>query len=316
MKHILMLFILVPFSNFFSAHKSKVIAKNFGNVKIYYSSYFNFDRAVSSEELKIQILGELSQDIARRLEYKDTILIDYQVLFNRKGKKLIILESENSQYKILGLQEGKIIKSNGKGLAIRVIDVKINIDEILKLVEYTIINRKKINKHLSSVKFSFDEENSISIPANSEEFINTIIRKKSKLVEEVMDKNIVLLINGYIQTELFWRNNEFVFGMNTVPPSDGHYTTFVRDQYKVKDFKYYVNSRSSDFFVISDERDRLIYFDGIEKNTGVILEVGETDRTYPFNISKDRFKGKVVIFNNGNCFYVYDINKKTTLKIE
>ncbi|WP_223606987.1 hypothetical protein [Chryseobacterium sp. OSA05B] len=316
MRHYLMLLIFILFSNFFSAHKPKVKVENFGNVKTYYVSEFNFSDAVSSEELKIQILGKLSEDIAKRLGYKDTLLIEYKVRFNERMDKLAILESENSHYKIPGLVEGNILKSNGSGLAVRIIDTKINVDEILKLVEYTIINRKQINKYLNNVKFSYDEENSIDVWANSEEFINTITRRKSKLVEEVMDKAIVLLANRYLQTELFWKNNEFVFGINTVPSSDRNYMSFVREQYKVKDFKYFVDSPLSGFFVISDEKDRLIHFDGIEENTGMILEIGEKDRTYPFNISKDRFKGKVILFNNGYYFYVYDINKKTTLKIE
>lgn len=311
-----MLLIFILFSNLFLAHKPKVKIENFGNVKTYYASDFNFNYALSSEEMKIHILGKLSEDIAKRLGYKDTILIEYRVRFNKQMDRLTILEEKSSNYKIHGLIEGNILKSNGSGLAVRIIDTKINVDEILKLVEYTIINRQKINEHLSTIKFSYDKDNSINILANLEEFIKTIIKKRSKLVEEVMGKSIVLLDNKYLRTRLLWENNEFIFGINTISPSDGQYETVTREEYKVKDFKYYVDSRVSDFFLIFEDKNRLMYFDGIEKNKGLILETKEKEIDYPFNISKDRFNGKVIVFNNGYYFYVYDVNKKTTLKIE
>lgn len=68
--------------------------KKFGNVKTYYSSYFNFGRPISSEELKIQILGQLSQDLAEKLNYRDTIMVEYHVRLPEE-RKLFILENES-----------------------------------------------------------------------------------------------------------------------------------------------------------------------------------------------------------------------------
>ncbi|KQT16303.1 hypothetical protein ASG31_12340 [Chryseobacterium sp. Leaf404] len=64
MKSIYCLIILLIFSNSFSAHKDKVIIKNYGNVKTLYISEFNFgERIVSAEELKMKILGELTRKL-------------------------------------------------------------------------------------------------------------------------------------------------------------------------------------------------------------------------------------------------------------
>ncbi|MDR2235462.1 MAG: hypothetical protein LBE92_05020 [Chryseobacterium sp.] len=259
-------------------------------------------------------MGELSQDIAERLHYKDTIMIEYYVRLN-EGRKMFILENENSNYKLPALVDGHIIKSNGSGLAIRVMDQKVNIDEILQLVEYTIINRAKINKYLQAVTFPYGENDYIDVQANSEEFISTILKKKSKIVAEVMKKNVALMANSFLQTKLFWENNEFVFGMNDTPPSEG-YRIPEYSHYKIPDFNYYINSNWSDFFLISRKNEGLVYFDGMQEHTSPIAVPEYSSIIYPFNISKDRFSNKVIVSNNGESFYVYDIHKKTTLKVE
>jgi len=316
MKHIF-LFVLLLLTNFCLAHTPKVRVKKFGNVKTYYSSYFNFGQPISSEELKIQILGQLSQDLAEKLNYRDTIMVEYHVRLPEE-RKLFILENENSNYKLLGLVEGQIIESNKSGLAIRVIDERISVEEILKLVEYTIVNRKKINKYLQTVTFPYGYrgDNYVKVQANSEEFINTILKKKSKMVDEVMKKSIVFLDNGLLRTKLFWENNEFVFGINNTTTPAKEYTIPEYTQYKTSDFNYFADSPTSEFFVISEKESGLVYFDGKHENTSLISVPVYSYRMSPFYISKDRFWGKVIVSNDRVSFYVYNIHKKTTLKIE
>lgn len=77
MKSILALLLILFFSNSLSAHKDKIKIKNLGNVKTLYKSEFNFgEKTVSFEELKIEILGELSRQLAEKMGFKDTIMLE------------------------------------------------------------------------------------------------------------------------------------------------------------------------------------------------------------------------------------------------
>lgn len=313
-----LLFIFLLFSGILTAHKPKVKTENFGNVKTFFRSGFNFgNQIIESQEMKIHIIGKLSETIAKRLNFKDTLMIEYERDFSKS--KLIILENNNSNYKVLGLNGGGVIESNGKGMAVRIIDENVNVIDILKLVEYSILNKKKINKSLIPINYAYNYEgDKITVLANSEDFIQKIIRKESDLINEIIDDEIELLNNGFTQTRISWKNGEFIFGYNEIPPTKGNYANYKKEKYKLKDFKYYIESMWHNFFVIFPDPTCFIYFDGRDENT-FLQQINDTvSNLYPFRLGKDIITNNVVLLipYKDDFFYVYNKKKKLLQKIE
>jgi len=267
--------------------------------------------------MKIHVIGKLSEILAKRLNLKDTLMIEYERSYN--DKKLIILENDNSNYKVLGLNEGVIMKSNNMGLAVRIIDENIDVIDALKLVEYTILNRKKINKFLitTDYNYSYSYEHKINVLANSDNFIQKIIRKQSDLVNGIIQSEILLLDNGGLRTEISWKNNEFIFAKNTKYLKEDNVYKNEYVSYKVSDFKYYLDFFDSSCILIFHDANTFTYFDGREENTSSQKLDENFSYFYPFRLNKDKILNKILLipFNNDG-FYIYKINKKLLQKIE
>lgn len=318
MKRFFVLFIFLLFTEILTAHKPKFKAENFGSVKTLFRSGFNFgNQIIESQEMKIHIIGKLSETIAKRLNFKDTLMIEYERDFYKN--RLFVLENDNSNYKILGLKDGVVMKSNGKGAAVRIVDENINVVDILKLVEYSILNRKKINKSLIPMDYTYSYEgDKITVLANSEVFIQKIIQKKSNLINEIINDEIELLNNGFTYTRISWKNDEFIFGFNEVPPGNGNYIDVKSERYVLKDFKYYVESMWHNFFVIFPDSANFIYFDGKDENT-FLQHINDTvSDLYPFRLGNDIITNNVVLLipYKDDFFYVYHKKKKLLQKIE
>lgn len=318
MKPFFSLIIFLIFSHNYTAHKTKVKIKNYGNVKTLYISEFNFgDKTVSAEELKMEILGKLSKQIADKLGFKDTIMLERKTYMYPNKSDLFIVEQNDANYKLLKLSEGYEKMEGGSGVAIRIQSLKVDIKDVLKMVEYAIKNKKKLNKSLIPVNYFYNDDNQITVLANSDDFVQKIIRKKSNLVDEIIQSEILLLDNGELRTEISWKNNEFIFEKNTkyLKENNGYKNEYV--SYKVSDFKYYLESFDSSCVLIFNNLNTFTYFDGREKYTSLQkLEENFSD-LYPFRLNKDKISNKILLipFNNDG-FYVYKINKKLLQKIE
>ncbi|WBV60007.1 hypothetical protein PFY12_13295 [Chryseobacterium camelliae] len=298
-----------------SAHKPKVKVGNFGNVKTFYISEFNFgSKTVSSEELKMEVFGKLSQRIAEKYRYNDTILIERMTMPYYNEKAFFIIENDNSAYKLPWLDNGFVTKSNKKGLAIRIISSKVEVKTVLKCVEYAILNQKKLNRNLITVNFKYGEDNNMPLKVNSDDFINEIIAQPSALVEELMNTEILLLDNGALRTEISWKNNDFIFTKNTKYLKEDNVYKNEYVSHKVSDFKYYIDSFDSSYFIIFNDVNIFTYFDGLEENTSPKINV--ENNWYAFNLARENLGNKIILYDTNEYFYVYNINKKLLQKIE
>lgn len=288
MKRFFLLFIFLIISNNFSAHKPKVKIENFGNVKTFFISEFNFGaKTIESEELKIQIIGKLSKEISEKLGYKDTIIIERKTFLSYNKSNFYMLENDNSNYKVAVLDDGVVLKSNGKGLAIRIISDKVDVIDVLKLVEYTIQNRLKVNKSLVLIPYFHNEDEQIEVFANTEEFISKIVSRNSKLVDEIIKQEVTL--EKDTETIISWKNNEFVFKMNLEKfKPDNLYRDLLKDELKIQDFKYYINSSNYNLFLVFTDMETFMYFDGNEENTSQKIKIDSNRSWYPFVLAKDK----------------------------
>ena len=316
MKHFFLFFLLLISSNFAKAHKPKIRVEDFGNVKTYFESEFNFNpKTIGAEELKIRIIGQLSKVIAEKLGYSDTIMIERKTYYaHDPNQKFFILENNNSQYKLAVLDAGRLLKGNKRGLAVRILSESVNVVDVLKLVEYSILNQKKLNKKLIPIAYFYGDEQ-LSLLVNSEDFIQKICKTKSKLIDEIIDHEIGLLDNGFLCTEISWKKGKFIFGINSKHPKNDNYDIFRGYDYEIEDFKYYVDSMYSKYFLIFHSSKMFTYFDGDGNNTSAKIEI-EKNSWYPFQSSKDNFSDKIILFDNNSYFYVYNFKKKLLQKIE
>ncbi|MCU7618955.1 hypothetical protein NZ698_17395 [Chryseobacterium sp. PBS4-4] len=313
-KFFLLLIFLVSLNNF-SAHKPKVKVENFGNIKTFFISEFNFGaKTIASEELKMRIIGKLSKEISEKLGYKDTIIIERKTFLSYNKSNFYMLENDNSNYKLAVLDDGVVLKSNGKGLAIRIVSDKVDVIDVLKLVEYTIQNRLKINKSLVLRPYFHNEDEQIEVFANTEEFISKIVNQNSNLVDEIIKQEVIL--EEDTETIISWNKNEFVFKMNLEKfKPDNFYRDLLKNQFKIQDFKYFIKSDIYNFFLVFTTDQSFSFFDGHEENKILDVHIQKENTFYPFRISIEKMINKIVIYSR-DYFYIYDIKKKLLQKIE
>jgi len=316
MNKFFLLLIFLIFSNNLSAHKPKVKVENFGNIKTFFISEFNFGaKTIESQELKMQIIGKLSKTISENLGYRDTIMIERKTYFYDNNHDFYILENNNSNYKIGALEDGVMLKSNGKGLAIRIISKKVNVTDVLKLVEYTIRNRIKINNLLVSTPYFYNENEQMKVLSNTKEFISKIVNQNSNLVDEIIKQDVILTKDS--ETIISWNNNEFIFEMNLEKfKPDNLYSDLPKNQLKIQDFKYYINSPNNNFFLVFTDMETFVYFDGREENISQKIKIDNNRSWYPFVLGKDKIGSKIILYNRDQVIFIYDINKKLLQKIE
>lgn len=315
MKSFFSLFILLLFSTSFNANHPKIKAKDYGNIKTLYISEFNAnDKTISAEELKMEILGQFSKDLAEKLGFKDTIMIERLTYLSYNKEDLYIVENNDSNYKLLLLKEGSLKKSGGSGIAIRIQSAKVNVLDVLKLVEYAIINEKKLNRHLKSKDYFFSKDEKIKVLANTNQFISTIISQHSDIIQNLMQKEFILFRDS--NKIISWQNNEFVFKENLEKfKPDNVYRNGLNDELKLQGFLYYIKNEPYQFFLIFTDKNTFSYFDGNEDHKSLNVVLNDGSSFYPFTVSKEKMNSKIIIYNT-KVFFVYDIYKKKLQKIE
>lgn len=315
MKPIFALIILLIYSNFFSANHPKVKTKDYGNVKTMYISEFNVnDRTISAEELKMEVLGQFSKDLAERLGFKDTIVIERLTYLAYNKEDLYIVENNDSNYKLLLLKEGSTKKFGGSGIAVRIQSEKVNVLDVLKLVEYATKNQKKLKKNLKLTDYFFSKNEKIQVRANTQQFISEITSQHSDVLQALMKKDFILFEDS--NKIISWQNNEFVFKENLEKfKPDNLNRNILNDELKIQDFLYYIRNESYQFFLIFTDKNTFSYFDGNKdyKSMNMVLNGGES--FYPFFVSKEKMSSKIVIYNT-KVFFVYNIINKKLQKFE
>ncbi|WP_312075586.1 hypothetical protein [Chryseobacterium sp.] len=315
MKPIFALIIILIYSNFFYANKPKVKIKDFSNVKTMYVSDFNVNQnVILAEELKMEILGQLSKELAERLGFKDTIVIERKTYLNYNQKDLYIIEKNNSNYKLLLLGEESVKKMSGSGIAVRIQSAKVNVSDVLKMVEYAIANRKTLDKNLVKTDYFLFEGDKIQILANSEKFISNIVSNNSVLVKSLIQKEIILLKDsGKI---IIWQNDGFIFKENLDRYQPAYlYGNINHGELRLQDFYYYIRNEIYNYFLVFSDKNTFSYFDAYEEHTAKKIHIEKGSSIYPYMTAKEIIYGKLVIYDNDN-FFIYNVYKKKLQKIE
>jgi hypothetical protein len=184
-------FILILITiNSISAHQDFFVTKTFGNITTKIKTGFDYE-----EIKKVEIIGELAHILSKKLKYTKPIFLDFNHEYTGNNKASYFLSfEENSKKKI-------VIKVFGK---------KFEINNTLKLIEYSIKNDEKIEKNQKKIEYSgnFYSSKINSIDVNE---IKKILKKEnSDILNEVINNKIDRPGDPYAEgVTYYWQNNEY-----------------------------------------------------------------------------------------------------------
>lgn len=291
MKYTLLLIICFLYNAPSFAHKDKIIRNNYGNIKTYLRTGFDY-----SEIFKMEIIGKLSNDLALKLNYKDTLLIEYVHDYTKfYDRDIYSFENNNTNYKFLGGLENHVkTTTNGKGISVRIYAKNVAVEKVLKLVEFSILNRKKLHTLLVSqhIKSNYPEEAYFldPIPVNliPDDLFMFITSAKSELITEAMTKRIAIYQQTQYGIEIYWQGNKFIFEYKNIDtPPDFLFDT--------KDFYYFKEVDLNTMLVFIDGKS-FYYLSGGEKTDEKPFEL-DNESFRPANVI-GRFNNKIIISND------------------
>jgi len=163
---LILLLILTIFSFKAYAHKNVNVTKTFGNVNIIFSTGYYYE-----EINKALIIGEYAKNISTELNFNNKITIWFRHIYTKHQSNSYIIRHD--------LENNK--KSNE--IFLELYDTEYNIQKILKLVEYSIVN---IN--------NFDRIDGLEVlkKYKKSKIVKTILKQKiyrPSYVKELLSKN-------------------------------------------------------------------------------------------------------------------------------
>jgi hypothetical protein len=276
------------------AHKDKVVNETYGNVIVYMKTGFEY-----LDIDKIQVIGQLSQELSERLQYKDTILLEYvHDCTDEYTDDLFILESNDYNFKLnTGIKSDYKTKSTNNGLAVRIYANEINVVDVLKLVEYSIKNNEKINSYLTrkSIRFNNAEDRAflgeLISDATDDDLIESIILSNpSDLVKNIINKKILIKGQENYGIEIYWQNDKFLF----------EYKHFRSDKqelvFEIKDYFYHLYVNVNDVLVFVD-KNSFYFLDGTDDKEKKLINI---DNASYIPLGVIDFADKLLLYNYWN----------------
>ena len=292
----ILLFLITTLS--YGFHKEHGEYKIYGNVKVLGRSAF----ANYNEFNKFKIIGKLSEQLCQKLNYKDTIVLEFEHNYSNYKPNLIIVEKGNIEYisklyRIEKIDSLYTTPNNNKntGICIRQIAPKFDVIEILKLLEYVIINKENLIFEKHEVKFTnFDfmkRKKIINYHSINKKLIKSILNnpKTSELVSKIINSDILFL--EFKNIKGVWNNEEFI----------------ISNEFSIVKYK--------DVFCITELRDGILIFENNKSfiyftNTSKQFQKFHitTKSNYPYYYSSFIFQEKNKRVNDGELFIYQPFN--------
>lgn len=278
-------------------HKEHREYSTYGNIKVIGRSAF----ANYNEFNKFKIIGKLSQQLCQKLNYKDTIVFEFEHIYSNYKPKLIIVEKGNTEYisKLYRLEKIDSIYSvpnKNIGICIRQIAQKFDVVEVLKLLEYVIINHENLifEKHKVKLRdFDMKTTKTIKYLSINKKLIKSIIKnsKTSELVKEIINSDVLFFEFGNIKGK--WNNEEFIISNEIL-------SIKYNDIFCVTELK--------DGILIFENNKSFIYFTNTEKQFKKFNT--KTKLNYSYYYSHFIFQEKNKRVNDGELFIYQPFNNE------
>ena len=281
----------------YSFHKEHREYSTYGNIKVIGRSAF----ANYNEFNKFKIIGKLSQQLCQKLNYKDTIVLEFEHIYSNYKPNLIIVEKGNTEYisKLYRLEKIDSIYSvpnKNIGICIRQIAQKFDIVEVLKLLEHVIINHENLIFEKHKVKLrNFDMKTTkiIEYLSIDKKLIKSIIKnsKTSELVKEIINSDVLFFEFGNIKGK--WNNEEFII-------SNEYSSIKYKDIFCLTELK--------DGILIFENKKSFIYFTNTDKQFQKFHI--KTKLNYSYYYSHFIFQEKNKRVNDGELFIYQPFNNE------
>ena len=278
-------------------HKEHREYSTYGNIKVIGRSAF----ANYNEFNKFKIIGKLSQQLCQKLNYKDTIVLEFEHIYSNYKPNLIIVEKGNTEYisKLYRLEKIDSIYSvpnKNIGICIRQIAQKFDIVEVLKLLEHVIINHENLifEKHKVKLRdFDMKTTKTIKYLSINKKLIKSIIKnsKTSELVKEIINSDVLFFEFGNIKGK--WNNEEFIISNEIL-------SIKYNDIFCVTELK--------DGILIFENNKSFIYFTNTEKQFKKFNT--KTKLNYSYYYSHFIFQEKNKRVNDGELFIYQPFNNE------
>ena len=282
------------------AHKDKQKTETFGNIKTACKATFHY-----SVFEKVTAIGILSEKLAKELNFKDTLLIEVRKPHSES------FENDNYQFDVSNSAYQFIFESYYEnlyqvdGMAIRIQAKDINVTHVLKLVEYAILNKKKLDKmQLTEKVYDFIGNEYLGeykyIP---KEELTKIWDNQSDLITKIINEKIPLSIEDESGLGIYWQNNNFIFGRNYRKGEIDNKTLLIPNYY------YFTSKGSSGLIFLNNTQ---FYHMGYYQN--LFIENAEPINL-PVLIDSELFN-KLIFYNSRQLFLLLIDKKKVISDFE
>ena len=291
-KYVLLIVILFSTLSNANLHKDISVYETFGNVNVYLRTGFQY-----SDVEKIKIIGKLSQKLCLKLSHKGKVFIEYIQDYTDLYSKDVYKFGNNTNWEFNnGLRSDFKPDKIKSGISIRIYANKINITNVLSLVEYAIINKENLSEKNVPQKIidrwgDNDQELEFTIMSVSDELLNQIFTKKSTIIQELISYPTYVYEAELIGIQTYWMNDKFTFEYK------------FRDEpleklIEIDDYFYCLNNGGYTSRLIFINENKFYFIRPDDENNNKILEINSTGHI-PFN-AINMFRNKIVLYNNWN----------------
>lgn len=205
-KNILIFLLLLLTSITVSAHQDFFVVNEFGNVKTRIKTGYEYE-----EIKKVQIIGELAELLAKKLNYNEPILLDFNHYYVGVTKTIYFLSFDNGTIKYNYDGEGNDQPLlNKKGIVVRQVGSKFDIANTLKMLEYAIINWKTIKKEQKKIEYRENYCNWLINSIDPNKSIDILNEKDTKTISEIKNTKIYRPEKDFKSgITYFWQNDKY-----------------------------------------------------------------------------------------------------------
>lgn len=300
MRNYFLILLAICFSTFAHAHKDKQKLQTHGNIKTFCRATFHY-----SVFEKVTAIGILSEKLAKELNYKDTLLIEVRKPhFETFKDDNYRFDMDNSAYQFL-FESYYEAPYKAEGMSIRIQAKDINVTEVLKLVEFAILNKKKLNKmQLTEKIYDLDDNKFLGkyryIP---KEQLIKIWSNQSDLITKIINEKVPLLVEDELGLGVYWQNNNFIFGHNYKKGKIDNEALLIPNYY------YFTSKGLSGLIFLNNTQ---FYHMGYYKNQFI-------ENTEPMNLPvliENELYNKLIFFNDRKMFLLLIDKKKVISDFE
>lgn len=203
MKQFFIIILCTIFSRFADAHTGVGMTQHYGNVEVFSFKNYNLE-----EFRKAFIIGKLAKKLADKLNYTDSIYLDFYHNHHKIDSLPYIYHLVIDRLRALG----QIHKTGGEKIIVRQFANEYNVEETLKLLEYGLMHRKQIKQN-QSIKNNATIYSSLvrSFLSISDAEIQQILQKPSSTaIKEVMQNRVdrpTFEYDSQSSISYYWQND-------------------------------------------------------------------------------------------------------------